>query len=867
MKCRYLSLVLLAGSALAQEVPHPGKTRGYESIQVPYYFRQYNSFNTRNEWGLENGGVWTLGNSYTLLQPSAVFDNFTLDYRQGGWDATLGTQFLKDALPIYDQFVMRGARAGWQEGPWSAGLWAGTTQDILGELSGLRRRQSLVGASLGYTPDDFGSLGLSVMPYASQPGGPLDRTLAMTQVYLGGESEQGQNYGLLVGYGRDLQASGAGGQGFSAQGNYSDDRLRLNLRSFVLGNNFGPPQGLYDLRGRHFSTLNGEYRLTDELSITEDVSIYEFDLGSSQASRSAAYTQGLRYQGDGYTLSGTWQRLSQSSQGRVAEGDTYFLTGNFKAGSWDLQPSLRQSNFQGQSSRELGLGLRLPLTSRVRLSVQEFYDHSSLNGTNFQSNLALTYTIPDRGEFTLGYTRQDSLANAFFQGLPRDSFFAGGSLKLRGDLLLSASISQTFGQAQLQWYPDDHNKIMLEHRFQDPRNQFLYADFTSYPLGHYTNLSWTSSYGGPLQAEYEKLRRGSIRLAFYSHGPGQEEQVPVRDARVVIDGNELRTDENGEVFQGDLHIGQHTVELPTVSLPPVYRMESPPPSLVDVGAGEAVHLEASATAYAGVEVVVFNDMDQSGRLQALDYLPISGIKVRGPQGLVRETDSSGRIEYDDLLPGAYRFELMDLPPGYEIRQLENSLELKSGERLRVAFGLHGKGQIRVLTYRLQPGSLDQEVPYPNLPVLIDGKLTVHSNAQAQFQGELSTGRHRLGLTGNRVNQSYLVGPGAEVDVPVNAISEVKLVMADFANLRVQLEGTNADGVALTLSDPSGQKRTIYLDESGAFVFDHLKVGSYRLQVEEATLPSGFTLEGATSRDLQLGSGVDLKLRLKLRKRP
>ncbi|MFN8614276.1 MAG: hypothetical protein U0931_42485 [Vulcanimicrobiota bacterium] len=868
MKCRCLSLVWLLGwAAPAQEVPHPGKTRAFETIQVPSYYRNYNSLNTRNEWGVGQDGLWTLGNSYTLVQPSSLLDNFTLDYRQGCWDATLGTQFLKDALPVYDQFVMRGARLGWQEGAWSAGIWGGTSQDILGELSGLRQRQSLVGATVGYTPDEFGSLGLTVMPYASQPGGSLDRTLAMTQLYLGGESEQGQSYGLLVGYGRDLQTSGAAGQAFSAQGNYSDDRLRLHLRSFVLGNGFGPHQGLYDLRGRHFSTLNGEYRLTDQLSFNEDVSIYEFDLGSSRASRSAVYTHGLRYQGEGYNVGASWQRLSQSTGDRTSYGDTYFLTGNFKAGDWDLQPSLRQSSFGGQTARELGLGVRLPLSSRVRLSVQEFYDHNPNAGGSFQTNLSMTYSIPDQGELSFGYSRQDSLANTFFQGQRRDSFFAGGSLKLRGDLLLNASISQTFGQAQLQWFPDDHNKVVLEHRFQDPRNQFVYADFTSYPLGHYTNLSWTSSYGGPLQAQFERIRRGSIRLAFRSHAPQHEEQVPVRDARVVIDGYELRTDENGEVFVGDLAIGQHAVEVPSASLPAEYRLESVPPALVDVGAGEAVHLTASATAYAGVEVVVFNDVDQSGRLQALDYLPITGIKVLGPDGLVRETDASGRIEYLDLLPGSYRFALQDLPPGYEAAQLDSSLELSSGERRRLVFGLRGKGQIRVYTYRLRNGSTDQPEEYPNLPLLIDGKIPIHSGSDACFQGELWSGRHRLALPGNRLGQSYLLDGGGDLDVPVNGVAEARLVVADFANLRVQLKGANPDGVALTLRGPAGQQRTIYLDESGSFIFDHLKVGMYQIQVETATLPEGTVVEGPTNRDLPLGSGTSSSLQFSLRRRP
>ncbi|MBS2034866.1 hypothetical protein JST97_07755 [bacterium] len=867
MKFRCLSLsCLLASLALAQEVPHPGKTRSFETIQVPSYFRNYNSLTTRNEWGLGEDGLLNLSNSYTLLQPSAVLDNFTLDYRREDWDATLGTQFLKDALPIYDQFVLRGARLGWREDAWSAGLWGGTTQDIFGELTGVVQRRELVGATLGYTPDDFGSLGLTVMPYSSQPGGSLDRTLAMAQVYLGGESEQGQSYGLLMGYGRDLQSGGASGQAFSAQGNYSDDRLRLNLSSFVLGRQFGPPQGLYDLRGRHFSSLRGEYRLSEQLSLNENISIYEFDLGTSQASRSAVYTHGLRYQGEGYTLSATWQRLSLLTAGNFNYGDTYFLNGNFKVGSWDLQPSFRQSNFGGLTSRELGLGVGLPLSSRVRLSVQEFYDHNPTLGGNFQTNLAVTYSLPDQGEFSFGYTRQDSLANTFFQGRRRDAFFAGGSLKLRGDLLLNATISQTFGQAQLQWLADDHHKLILEHRFQDPRNQFVYADFTSYPLGHYTNLSWTSSYGGPLQSQFERQRKGAIRLALRSHAPQHEDLVGIRDARVMIDDNELRTDENGEVYLGELAIGQHKVEIPGVSLAPEYRLEKVPPALVDVGPGEVVQLNATATAYAGVEVVVFNDVAQTGKLEALDYLPISGIKVRGPGDSVRETDLTGRIDYSDLLPGVYRFALQDLPAGYELGQLEDSVEVRSGERRRVIFGLRGKGRIRVATWRLKPGSLTEIEECPNLPLLVDGKIPVHSGDNAEYQGELWSGRHRVGLPGNRLNQSYLTDGSGELDVPVNGLAEARLVMADFATLRIQLKGANPDGVALTLTDPAGQTRTVYLDESGGFMFDHLKVGVYRLQVEPDTLPENFVVEGPFSRALPLGSGQSLELPLILRRR-
>ncbi|MBT9587000.1 hypothetical protein IV102_26900 [bacterium] len=871
-----MGLLFLCCSALAQQpgqdTPHPGRSKDVDSILVPAYYRNYNALVTRNEWAIGEEGLFTLGNSYTLIQPDFPLDNFTADIRRPQWEVTVGSQFLKGVLPIYDQFVMRGIRGGWQTGPWSAGVWAGTTQDFFEELRGARTRQNLMGATVGFTPTDFQSIGLTVMPYSSMAGGDIDRSLLLGQVYVADETEQGQKYGIQVGYGRDLggapAASPSSRQGLSLLADYQDDRLRLNLRTLSLGGDFGPPQGLFDMRGRHMSTLSGEYKVNDSLTFNEESSILEFGLGSVSPTRSATLFHSLRYQAKGYTLYGGWQQLSLLSPGQASYGDSWMVNALVQAGDWEIQPSLRLSQIGGQGAQELGIGVKLPLSPRLRLQVQEYYDNNQFGGSGYRTNLGLTYQIPDRGELSVGYLRQDSLAGSFFQGLRRDALVASGILKIRGDLQLSASLSQNFGQANLLWLPDDHNQVALEHRFQDPQNQFVYANFTAYPLGHYTTLTWTSSFGGPLENGFRQARLGSIRIQFRSHAPGDSEAVPVPDIRVVVDQQELRTNEQGDVVVAGVSPGLHTVKIPKQSLPAPYLLESQETHQVEVAAGEAVQLPVSATAYASVEVVVFNDTELSGE-PPMEYLPLAGVAVLGPDGAERKTAADGRIVYAELAPGSYTIGLVgsQLPAGYETTTLEHAIQARSGQVKRVAFGLRGRGKMRLLASRMVAGSQHLTQPLAGLPLLLNGKLAGSSDPQGILEIQTWTGTYQIGLAPAWLNTSYLTGRPC-VDVPLNGETEVNVVVMDYSTVQVKVVGEGSpEGVAVTLIDPSGAKQTAYLDASGEFLFDHLKIGNHTLRLEELTLPIGYQLQGAPEQVQDLRSGAHQTVIFRLRKLP
>jgi len=860
---------VLAGTALAmaqggQFTPQPGRTRSVDSVIVPLN-SPFNALQNRHEWGFHKQNLLTIMNSYTLVQSDRVLDNFFADLRGPGLEFTLGSQFLSDSIPVYQRFAMRGFKVAANSGPWSGAAWAGTTQNWYAELKGTRERHLLAGATLGYTPSDFRSVGVTVMPYASSPSGGLDRAVAMAQFYLAGESEQGQSYAFDLGYGRDFGAPASSSfsdrQGLKLRANYLDDRLKVSLRTVAMGKDFGPPQGAFDLRGRHTSNLSLRYKLSPRLTFLEQAAVYEQGLGTARRSRAGSMNHSLRYQADQFSVQGGLQQLGQSTQGVSRSVNSWNLQGTIRAGDWEINPQVRVTQSDQGQARELGIGVSVPITDRLRLTAREFYDtNSRTDGGTFRTNVGLNYEIPRRGEVFVGYTRDDSLAAQFFQGqASRDALTVSGSFKLRGDLQISASTTRNFSLARLDWLPDDHNKVTLEHRRQDPSSLLLLADQSAYPIGNYTTLSWTTSWGGPIEAQISRARLGQVvaKVSARPPGDGHYEAVPVPRVRVSLNGIEQRTNAEGEAHFSGVKAGSYELKVARESLQPPYELVGEEVRSVEVPAGEIVDVEYGATAFGQLEVIAFND---EGNGLTPTYVPVPGLKFFGPDGGVSASGSDGKIVYSSLLPGPYTVKIdpSHLPAGYTASTMEQTVELGVGDLKQLEFGLQGQGKLRILARSLKLGSLNESEPLADLPILLDKKPVGLSSATGALELTVTAGGHALSvhptaLAGIR----YVEGP-ERIVVEVNQEVEVPLLVARFGLIRAQVVGAReSDQMALTLKDRDGVEQLTYLDAAGEFSFGQLKVGRYQLTLEPNTVAEDLVLAGPATQTLEVTSGQHL----------
>ena len=845
-----LCLALGSTAGAQPQVIPLGVTPKFEEIQQPQSLRYYNALINHHEWGLPDQGLFSVGNAYSLLQPTRPLDAFLAHYHQRRQDISLGSQFLNNATPIYEQLLVQGARWGWHEGPWATGLWYGQTQDALQELQGQYLRQQLAGLSLAYTPNDFGSYGFSVMPYASLPSGGFDRTLYMGQVYHGGEWESGASYGLSLGYGLDSGGAGAqvgGRQAFRLLGGYSSQLLNLDFSTRSLGHNFGPPTGMFDLRGTSFSNLVGTVHLSPEWSLSESANLSDIGMGGTSPTHVSSFMHSIRYYRDNLSVTAGVQQLDLLSQDTNLHSDSFFLSLSGNLGKTVLSGQLRHNQGSLQDD-EVGLGITYPLFDNVKVRLQEFYTSGQSGANSLATNAGVLFDLGELGSADIGYYRQDSIQNTVLFNASRDNLVANADLNLLGNLKLRASVNpQAFSLIGLRWVADEHNEFMLEHRFQQNQNRFFYSDYTNVPLGHITTLSWTTSWGGPIEKRLRSELEGKARIQVRAHPPGSQELSAVANATMTLGKRQATTDQEGNAYFSQLLPGHHKVAL-TGGLGEAYEIEGSSEREFDVDPGRTAQLAFQAIAYSGFEVVVFNDADDQRQIKSFDYTPIAGVRVR-LDGLGEElTPADGKILRTHLQPGPYRISLdkSSLEAGMELTTPEQvALVLEPGKTQRVVFGVRGFGDVAVQLLEFLPGAMTAEGarPAPNVGIRHQSQLLGRTDAKGELSAHLPAGRVALQLD---VPDTALASGSLNAEVRVNRQNPLPLTFYRLAQLKVRIDGApSVAGSAISLEGPDGKTYPpAYLSPQGFHDFRQLPIGRYRLRLEPDTLPAGYAPQRA-----------------------
>jgi hypothetical protein len=831
--------------ALAQPDLRPlGTVPPFVEIVQPQSLRFFNALIHHHEWGLEDDSLLSIGNAYSLLQPGRPLDAFLAHYHERNQDFALGSQLLDNATPIYEQLLFQGGRWGFRQGEWSGGLWFGQSQNALQELQGLYQRQQLGGASLAWTPDDFHAYGVTVMPYASVPGGGIDRTLTMAQLYQGGESESGAGYGLSAGYGRD---SASGNSAFRILGGYHSDQLDLSFSTRSQGSQFGPPTGLFDLRGTSFSNLTGVLRFSPNWSFLEADNLSDVFMGTGQATHVSSYSHSLRYQDEDSSLTVGLQQLGLATPGSQLNTNSLFLNGYTRMGSWTLNGQARR-NRGNLNSNELGLGVTVPLSDWLSLRAQEFYTSGQAGQSSLATNAGLYFQLGELGQADIGYFRQDNIQNTVFSRAPRDSLVANAHLNLLGNLKLNATVNpQTFSLINLRWIADEHQEFVLEHRFQNGENRFFYNDFTSVPLGHVTTLTWNASWGGPMERRLRSELEGRLQV-----------QVGAPNVTVAVGERRATSDERGVAYFGQLAPGTYRVRL--LDLPEVLELVGSSEQEVEVEPGRSAQPTFESVPHSGLEIVVFQDPEALGRIPGVDYQPVAGARVE-LNGLPLTSGPDGRIRDMRLEPGAYRVSLdpSSLEAGMELTTpAERSGDLKAGQTRRLEFGVRGFGQGELELLEYLPGALDEAGARPvEVGVLVGGRLIGRSDGRGRLLARLPVGATRF-----QVDLAD-AGPVGSLLIRPNQTSQARLAFYHKAEVQVQVQGLPAGaGLALRLLGPDGfEKGPVYLGSPPRYDFRQLAPGRYRVLVERDTLPAGL---GADPLELRVGSGDRLKVVMPLK---
>ncbi|MFN8609850.1 MAG: carboxypeptidase-like regulatory domain-containing protein [Vulcanimicrobiota bacterium] len=842
-------LVLLSGMTSAQPDPRGlGTVPNFEDIRQPPGLRFVNAFIHHQEWGLGQEQLLSVANAYSLLQPGRPLDAFLAQWHQKDQDFALGSQLLNNATPIYEQFLFQGGRWGWQRGAWSGGLFFGQSQNALQELRGTFERQQVAGASVGWSPDDFHAYGLTLMPYASQAYGGIDRYLAMAQVYQAQEFRDGGGYGLSAGYGRD---SASGDSAFRVLGGFHSPWLDLDLSTRSIGSRFGPSTGFFDLRGTSFSSLTGTIRLSPEWSVQESASLSDTFMNTAQAAHIASWNHSLRYQTKDLAVSAGVQQLSQVAQGFSSSSNSYYLNAYAQWDQLRLNTILRHTvgNYQND---ELGLGLTFPMNDWLSVRLQEFYN----SGGALASNAGLIFNLGQYGTADLGYYRQDQLQNTVFRQANRDSLVANAQLNLLGNLKLRASINpQSFSLAQLRWVADEHQEFTLEHRFQNPQNRFFYDDFTSVPLGHVTTLSWNASWGGPLETRLRGELESRARVRVLT-----EEGRAVEGARLRLGDREAVTGRDGLAFFGKLPAGPS--ELKVSQLPENYELVGSGVEALEVEPGRTAERDFLTTAHSGLELIVFQDPEAEGKILGADYTPAAPTRIWvNDQAYL--SDQDGKVRLHRLAAGQVRIRVdpSSLQAGMELTTAaEQTADLETGKTRRIEMGLRGFGELALQVLEYRPGAWSPQgaVPAANVGLLNNRRPIGRTDSSGRFQGRVPAGRSLLevdlGGTGGRLVS----------EIPVNQSSRATLIFYRLARLHLSFQGLPADTVlGVSLEGPDGVVMgPTYVGQAG-HDFVRLSPGNYQLRLEKQTLPEHFSTEQMTV-PIKIGSGQSDSLLVKFK---
>ncbi|MBS2039680.1 hypothetical protein JST97_32140 [bacterium] len=828
-----------------------GTVPGFDEIRQAPGLRFYNALLHHQEWALGGEQMLSLASAYTLLQPGRPLDAFLAQWHQKHQDFTLGSQLLNNATPIYEQFLFSGGRWGWHQGPWSGGAYFGQSQNALQELRGTFMRQQVAGASLAWSPDDFQSLGLAVMPYASQAYSGIDRYLAMAQLYQAQEFRDGGGYGLSAGYGRD---SFSGDSAFRVLGGFHNQWLDADWSTRSIGKSFGPSTGLFDLRGTSFSSLTGSIHFSPEWSLMESASLSDTFMGTSQASHISSFNHSVRYQTQDLLVTAGLQQLGQVAQGTSSNSNSYYLSAYAQWGGLRVNTTLRRTVGSYQND-ELGLGLTFPLNEWLSVRLQEFYS----SGGSLASNAGLIFKLGQYGSADIGYYRQDQIQNTVFRQASRDSLVANAQLSLLGNLKLRASVNpQSFSLAQMRWVADEHQEFILEHRFQNSQNRFFYDDFTSVPLGHVTTLSWNASWGGPM----EKRLRGELESRARVQVLAEDGRHPVPEVRLLLGEREALTDREGFAYFGNLQAGEF--DLRVTEMPENYELLGADHERIEIEPGRTSQSTFQAVAFSGLELVVFQDSESDHKILGVDYTPAARTRF-WINGQPFESDVDGKIRLHRLQPGPFlvRLDPSSLQPGMELTTAsEQRVELTAGQTRHLEFGVQGFGQLELQVLEYRPGALSAQGarPAPEVGLLDNSRPIGRSDADGRFLGRVAAGRSRL--------QVDLSGAGGsvETEVPVSQTCRARLVFYKFAHLHVDLEGVPPEaGLGIRLEGPDGLVvGPIYVGQHG-HDFVRLKPGHYSVKIEEETLPEHLKPE-RTLNPLELGSGQSSKLLLKFKEK-
>jgi hypothetical protein len=851
------TLFLLAGACLPAagqtEVTPLGATPSFDDIVQPYYLRYYNALLTHAEWALNPpGSLFSFGGSYSLLQSGRPLDNVLADWHQPNADLTLGSQLLTNATPIYEQFLVDGVRYGWHKGTSSGTIWYGQSQNPAQELTGLYQRQQTAGFSYAFTPNDFHSVGVSLMPYGSKVNGGFDRSMMMGQFYQGGESANGSSYGVSLGLGYDPTGSGLS-QGSSdfgsrsalkALASYTSEGVNLSLNSHIMGLDFGPTSGINDLRGTQFTSFLGTDHLTDKLDWQESVNISDIGMGTGKGTYASDLTHTLRYRGQGYFLQGSLEQLRSDSPGSTLKADSLFLLGSGSLGAVQLNGQARYTRRNNDGNQlELGLGTSFPVNDVLSLQFQENLNSSdgqANSRTDFTTNAGASLHLGEIGQVQVGYFRQDSLRNSVFYNASRDYFLLSTSLNLTGNVQLQANLNQGYKSVAIHWQADQHDEFVLEHRSFNQANRFTYADYTSIPLGEVTTLIWHGSWGGPMEKEFRRRLTGRVFVAVQASTPDDGPALSLANVTVLVDDARAQTTARGVANFAGLAAGSHRVRLSGGGLGPEFEPDGPVEQEVDVQPGRLARLNFHLKATGRLEVLTFNDQENARGLDGAEYVPLAGVRM-SMGALGNQTSSAeGKVLLEKLAGGNYTIALDrgSLEPGMELTTAESvSLQIVPGHTSRVVFGARGFGQLDLQLLESQPGGGTR--PVVGMGVRSRELRIGVTDPQGHFRLRAPAGRNSLALElGNRY---YLQSGSLTPTVGVNKTTSASCLLTRYARLHLAVVGSSDPrGSAISLSGPNGKKfPTVFLGPTGTYDFSNLRCGTYKVQLEGDSLPEGF----------------------------
>ncbi|MHB2018629.1 MAG: MSCRAMM family protein [Candidatus Xenobia bacterium] len=870
------------------QAPIPGAVPAPPFLYPASFFLTQDAAETLYENGWGNDLLF-LDNRLSLLDPALRVDAPLLLFSSPTLQAVGGNQLLSGATPFLDLFEMQGLRLGWRDGPWSGSLWGGQT-DNLDDLiqNGSTIRQDLFGGTLGWHPSSAVAAGLSWMPYASQNGGAVDRSLTMGQLFLSNQETWSAN----LAYGEDL--------GTAVPGEVSGDRQALradvsaNLGKFSMsadifnmGSLFGPAQGITDLRGTDTSDALATYAFTPRVSFVEQ---YRFDqagfpgLVDTQVTASSDMLHHLLMHGRTWQLDVGQEDTTNAATGAFAQTvHQYFALGNLKRKLKLWSGELRYLELAPGINEDLMRGrLDTPLAHGLTGSLQETLTRIA-SGAIQASTLDSTLTLDKRLADDQGYVsllldvlqnQQGALSSSAVTSTVSVGWHWQGPFWFTGSFTdaSAGTLAQTGADVSLRWITDPHSELVLSEHYHQGG---ILVDVAGIPtlLGNRTQLTWTTALHGPDAQRLAHDLEGRIVVTVTTRPPGAPARLeqPVAHVPLTIGDQSVETNQAGQAVLKGLAPGRYTVSLKPRSLGRNYTLEGAATREVTVRPAGITRTTFRSTAYASVYVVAYNDTDGIGKLTT-PYTPLPAIAVSLNGQNVRATNAEGSVTYKELQPGSYQ---VAIQPGSLVAGLtpttptSTSITLQPGQEAVVTFGLQGYGRLVGTARVTPPGEAAPTQPLANATLTADGRPIGKTTADGHIDVKIPAGTHVLsidpGLLGTR---RYLVGGAPRLVVSPAATVSRDLVVASFATVEVQLvhpDGTpwQLSGLVVTMS---GVPRFQYSDDSGHVVFESLPMGPRLVTLDPASVPSDLRLVGASQQKLSLLSGAHPVVRFVLKKR-